>query len=163
LHDTTYSKKYGKNITKKNGHTAICKLTINNESNINAIAYFFSPFSKNFSIKYIVNTMNENVTNCALAAKYGCIKYIAINVIIADIGAFFEILFDVKYIAKLKIHVNTIVDIYIPNIPPTWYIPYIDISYNQCGNVYGNSCHENGSSFKFPIPFWVIYSPTFIV
>ena len=84
------------NNTKKNGHTAICKFTINNDNATNPTAYRFFAFSKNFSIKYIVKTINENVTSCALAAKYGCNKYIAINVISAETGAFFEILFDVK-------------------------------------------------------------------
>ena len=82
---------------------------------------------------------------------------------IADTGAFFDILFDVKYILIPNIHVSIIVDTYIPVHPAKQCIPYIDKSYSQCGNVYGNSIHENGSEFRFPIPFCAIYSPTFIV
>ena len=41
------------NNTKKNGHTAICKFTINNDNATNPTAYRFFAFSKNFSIKYI--------------------------------------------------------------------------------------------------------------
>ena len=66
----------------------------------------------------MVNTINEKDTSCALAAKYGCIKYIAINVTIADNGAFFDILFEVKYTESARMLVSTIVDTYIPIIPP---------------------------------------------
>jgi hypothetical protein len=74
----------------------MCKFTINNEKHINPKAYRFLAFSKYFSIKYIVKVIKENVTNCALAAKYGCINIIAIIVKIADTGAFLDNLLEVK-------------------------------------------------------------------
>ena len=42
------------------------KFAINVGIIINPTAYLFSLFLKNLSIKYIVNTNNINVTNCAL-------------------------------------------------------------------------------------------------
>ena len=47
---------------------------------------------------------------------------LAVHVTANDIGAFFEILLDVKYTHIPKTHVKTIVDPYIPAIPPILYI-----------------------------------------
>ena len=63
-----YSAIYGKNKTKKNGHTATCKLAINNDISNNPTAYPIFLFRKNLSIKNISNINKIKVTNCALAA-----------------------------------------------------------------------------------------------
>ena len=63
----------------------MCKFAINVGIIINPTAYLFFFVSKNLSIKYIVNTNNINVTNCALAAIYPLIKYITPIVIIKEI------------------------------------------------------------------------------
>ena len=50
-----YSTKYGKNNTKKNGHTATCIFAIAIEINTNPTRYHFFLVSKKFSINNIVN------------------------------------------------------------------------------------------------------------
>ena len=59
-----YSAIYGKLKTNINGHTATCKLAINVvEITIPSPYRIFLGFSKNFSIKYIINVYIINVTN----------------------------------------------------------------------------------------------------
>ena len=63
-----YSPIYGKNNTKKNGHTATCKLAIAKDIKIKNIPYLHFFVCKNLSIKYTVQINSIKVTSCALAA-----------------------------------------------------------------------------------------------
>ena len=99
-----------------NLHVATCKLAINNDIVIRYIPYLFFLVSKNFSIKYTVQTNNMNVTSWALAAIYGLIINIAAIVIKNAITSFFVNFLHVINRDIPNMHDKIHVAIYIPSI-----------------------------------------------